>query len=375
MAFQVPTSFAPKVASNVPSAAISPKGSPAERLWIIAEAPLPKDRDKGYLFSSGMGWSYDKMLGEMGLYRYFATVCPSGNQVAETEFIDLLNRYCPPIIVALDSAAKTLVPQIKRRKDVNLWAGSLLQSDKLNFPHYIIPTFGPETCVRDWTERQVVKFVDYGKIKDELDYFALHKALNPKPEYILETELDNDLPRLVDKLGRWLNPEIKYLSVDVESIYPREKSAFFGHPGYPLTVGIATSPNYGISFELWRESTRETGLLWRVLGELMASKYIIGQNFHSFDAWHFQMLGMPVDRRRICDTMHMHAVLWPELPHKLQFLTRQYTRQPYYKSEGHHWSPKDMQRLKRYNALDTVVTYECFLRMQAEAQERGMEIF
>ena len=100
---------------------IAPKGSPAERIWVIAEQPLAKDSAKGFLFSSPMGWSYDKLLAESGISRYY-TVCFSD----EAEAISALERYQPPIIVVLDKAGQLLLPQIKRKEDVNLWAGSLL---------------------------------------------------------------------------------------------------------------------------------------------------------------------------------------------------------------------------------------------------------
>lgn len=344
---------------------LNPKGSPASRLWVIAEEPLPKDKDKGYLFSSNMGWSYDKLMGEAGIKDYYCTYFELG----EKKLYDDINHYKPPFLVCLDTSGGFLLPQIKTLESTNLWAGSLLVSDRINYGHYIMPTFGPMTCIRDWTERTIVKYIDYGKLRDEIEYYnrtGMHQAL---PGRKLEIDLSYDA--LLWKLGQWLGDStIEYISVDIETVYPKEKSDYFGHPGYPVTVGIAISPSYGISFSLFHDSTQESGKVWRALARLMAAKKIIGQNFHSFDAWFFDMLGMPCRRDMINDTMHRHAVLWPELPHKLQFLTRQYTRQPYYKSEGHGWSLKDLTKLKRYNALDVTVTYEIFLKQEEEFDER-----
>lgn len=343
---------------------LSPKGSPSERLWIIAEEPLSKDKDRGFLFSSAMGWSYDKLLHEAGLSSYYCTYFES-----EAEALAELDRYRPPLIVCLDTSSNALIPNIQSREQVGLWASSLLISSKLSYPHYIIPTFGPETCISDWTERQVVKYIDYGKIRGELDFWQQHHYLQPLPSRKLVIDLP--LPALLFEFAQWLaNPAIQYLSVDIETIYPKEKSEFYGHPGYPVTVGIAISPSYGISFSLFQDTTENTIRLWRALATLLAAKEIIGQNFHAFDAWFFEMLGMPINRFKIQDTMFRHAVLWPELSHKLQFQTRQYTRQPYYKSEGHGWSMKDMDRLKRYNALDCCTTFEIWLEQEKEFDER-----
>lgn len=348
------------------SSKLAPKGSPSERLWIIAEKPLPKDSDKNFLFSSPMGWSYDKMLGEAGLRNYYVTYF---SEPDDAQTLDLIRQYQPPIIVCLDLASKNLVSGVYRKEDIHNWAGSLLTSDKLAHPHWIIPTFGPETCISDWTERQVVKYIDYGKIKDELTYWQINGNLQPLPERKLDTDLL--FSTLLFKLQSWIdNPNITYISVDIETIYPREKSQFFGHPGMPITVSIAISSYYAVSFTLFQESTVDTVKLWKLLSQLMQVKKVIGQNFFQFDQWHFELTGLGGDRINISDTMFRHAILWPELPHTLAFQTRQYTRQPYYKSMAHGWSIKNLDKLKLYNALDTTVTYEIFEKQEEEFDAR-----
>jgi hypothetical protein len=359
--FQVPSSI-------VRSTKLAPKGSPSERIWIIAEAPLARDKEKGYLFSSGMGWSYDKLLGEAGISKYFTTYCESRDQASIDILYSELNKYQPPIIVTLDASGRYLLPAISRKEDVALWAGSILTSPKLTYPHYIIPTFGPETCVQDWTERQIVKYIDYGKIKGEYDYWLANGSLCPLPSYRLDIDLD--WRQLLAKFEHWLDSQVEYLSVDIETIYPRDKSAYFGHPGYPVTVGIAPSEHYGISFPLFQEDTKTTRIVWKSLANLLEKKKIIGQNFHSFDAWHFDMLGMKINRREVYDTMYRHAILWPELSHTLAFQTRQYTRQPYYKNMAHGWGPEALQKLKQYNAIDCCTTYKVFLEQEIEFQSR-----
>lgn len=356
--------FQPTITLKSPK--LSPKGSPSERLWIIAEAPLSKDQDKGFLFSSPMGWSYDKMLGEAGIRNYYVTYFSGPDDV---EAINLINQYQPPIIVALDLAGKNLVSGIYRKEDIHNWAGSLLTSDKLLYPHFVIPTFGPETCISDWTERQIVKYIDYGKVRDELLYWQTNGTLQPLPERKLDTDLP--LHTLLYKIRSWIDsPDIKYISVDIETVYPKEKSQFFGHPGMPVTISIAISSYYAVSFSLFQETTPETVKLWKVISELMQVKKVIGQNFFQFDQWHFELLGLAGDRLNLIDTMFRHAILWPELPHTLAFMTRQYTRQPYYKSMAHGWSIKNLEKLKLYNALDTTVTYEIFERQEEEFDQR-----
>jgi len=92
----------------------------------------------------------------------------------------------------------------------------------------------------------------------------------------------------------------------------------------------------------------------------------LGQNYFNFDAHHLQMLGFKIQLNKVQDTLVRHHVLWPELQHKLQFQTRQYTREIYYKDNGHHWNLKNMDKLRRYNCLDVCVTYEIYLEQEKE---------
>ena len=82
------------------------------------------------------------------------------------------------------------------------------------------------------------------------------------------------------------------------------------------------------------------------------------------------MLGFRIDKTKVVDTMIRQHILWPELPKDLAFMSRQYTREPYYKDEGHGWNMKNMTKLKRYNALDTTVTFEVYLAQEKEFDER-----
>ena len=107
------------------------------------------------------------------------------------------------------------------------------------------------------------------------------------------------------------------------------------------------------------------------MDEILQKKVIVGQNFCSFDAHWLRALGFSVNLNKIQDTLIMHHILWPGLRHKLEFIGMQYSRQPYWKEEGHSWSPRDgLDKLMNYNCLDTMVTYEAYLAMKEEFHER-----
>lgn len=371
---------------------ISPKGSPASRLWVLAEAPLAKDSQKGYLFSSPMGWSYDKMLVEAGLTNYFVTYMDEDNVTSpqyKDNVIAQINNYKPPLILALDTAGKWLLPGKFRgknpkdvRANISRQAGSLLASDLLSYPHYIMPTFGPQACINMWTERAVVKYIDLAKLADEYKYWNDNGQLQDLPPRQLDIDTDKDFPKLLDRLHSWCTSPHKYLSADIESVYPRDKSEYKGHPGYPVLLGLALNKVRGMSFHVFREDPKETKLLWKALSELFYAKIIIGQNYYNYDDWLLGLIGMPARRFvapttanpvgsvGIYDTMFAHHVLWPELSHKLQLLTRQYTRQPYYKDENSGAGKKVRDQWMRYNALDACVTYEVFEELEKEFDGR-----
>ena len=107
------------------------------------------------------------------------------------------------------------------------------------------------------------------------------------------------------------------------------------------------------------------------MDEIFRTKTQIGQNYTTFDAHWLRALGFSVNLSLVHDTLIRHHILWPGLRHKLEFQTLQYTREPYYKEEGHSWSPRDgIDKLMSYNCKDTLVTYEIYNAQQQEFIER-----
>jgi hypothetical protein len=287
----------------------------------------------------------------------------------------MLNQVKPPLILVLGDVAGYFLPELREPKSygtsagqLQKYAGSLLHCDMLQYPHYMIPMYDPMRCVQDWTERNVSTYIDLGKVKDELEFFNKNNALKPLPERVLKYG-NMELDEILSYLDRFRNATI--LSDDIETVYPRKGSAYLPHPGYPITLGLADSAMFGISFNLFREKPSENRELWRRLDKLFYdAPILLGQNFFNFDALFHNALGFRIRLDRVQDTLLRHHILWPELSHKLQFMTRQYTREPYYKDEGHGWSIKHMDKLRRYNCLDVCVTYEIYEAQELEFKQR-----
>lgn len=357
---------------------IHTRGDPSSRIWIILDHPFPSDIPKGYLLSGGMGYVYEKMFAEAGLDLFNCYVCArrpdTDNSNCFSSVDSALLNFQPPLIFAVNEVGQNYFPELRPKsiKDtyktqLNKYVGSLLSTDHLQYPHYMMPLYGPDKCAQDWTERNITTYIDLQKMKDEFDFWKAKGSLNPLP--IRRLLYDNfDLADLLKNLDTIANTG--RVSTDIETIYPKAGSAYYPHPGYAIVLGMASSSNDGISFSLFRDSPYENRLLWRRIDDILSSVEIIGQNFINFDSYFLSATGFRVNIKRVQDTLIRHHILWPELSHKLQFMTRQYTREPYYKDEGKHWSMKHLGKLKRYNALDVTVTYEVFDAQEEEFKDR-----
>jgi len=355
---------------------INNRGTPRCPIWVIADAPLSTDIPKGYLFSGGLGYVFDKMLKDAGINDVYVT-CRRPNTDDKHAFAIVennLNQYKPPFILPLEEVASWFLKECEPQKgaksyknQLSKYVGSLLESPKLNYPHYMMPLYGPIKAVQSWTERNITAFFDMQKLRLELEFWRKNNILQPRPYRDMKFH-DMELDELMPYLTRFENA--KLLSNDIETCYPKKDSEFYPHPGYPVTLGLADSASFGISFNLFRKNMAETKVLWRKLEPILYEIPQLGQNFFNFDAKFLSSLGFRIDLTKVKDTMLRHHVLWPELPHKLQFQTRQYTRETYYKDEGHSWGVKNMSKLRRYNCLDVCCTYEIYEQQEEEFAQR-----
>lgn len=361
---------------------IHPKGSTNSRIWVIAETPFSTDVKRGYMFSGGAGHVLDNMMRDAGIFDYYVMARRPDTDKPDycVPVGEILARHRPPFILALGAAAQHLTKECKvpLKKDgaeagtyktpLSKYVGSLLSCNRVTYDNYCMPLFGVEIYLQDWAERQITTAFDLQKMRDEHEFWKIHGVLQPL-RYRQLVYGDMSISELFGYLHRFEAAPL--ISVDIETCYPKADSEFYPHPGYPLTIGIADSPDFGISFNLFRECKYETLLLWKKLDLLLSSVPNLGQNYFNFDTHFLEMLGFRIDKKRVQDTLIRHHVLWPELPHKLQFQTRQYTREIYYKDEGHHWSVKNMDKLRRYNCLDVCVTYEIYNQQNEEFALRG----
>lgn len=353
-------------------------GSPESRIWCLLERPYSSDSLKGELCSGGIGFAFKQMMKETGLASekvFFCSRRPDLENANSFSSVDsLLVTYKPPFILAVGEAASSLLMELRPkegqdnwRTQLNKYVGSLLQSPSCSsWPHYIMPLADPADLMKDWRERNVTTYIDLAKIKEELEFYQnSNGTLKPLlSRHLVFHEMDTE--EILSYLDSFRSEP--RLSEDIETVYPKKNSEYYGeHPGVPITFGIAPSSKLGISFSIFRKSTSESKAVWRAMARLHEGcSMVIGQNFFNFDSFFYSLMGFKLNRSTFQDTLIRHHILWPELPHKLQFLTRQYTRQPYYKDEGRTWSPKNMTGLRHYNCLDATVTFEVYEEQEKE---------
>lgn len=361
-------------------------GNPASPIWLVYDRPFSTDEDRGYILSGGIGHMHRKVWSLAGLpdpyvYVMMPTIGASYDyNVKLSELITHLHDNSVPFVLPtsvelLERLCPTYVSKSQRKAILKKYAGNLLTSQFVSHDHYIIPQYPADFVAANWDYHEIQAFIDLGHVKEEWEYYQANGQTIQKltaRQLITEPTYEDLLSFLYRCRFEYNSNAIRYISVDIETIRPAKGTYYhkIKHPGYPYTISIALSPYYGISFSLWDYPTNQLVKIWKELDALLRDIPQIGQNYFSFDAHWLRAMGFRLCLEKCQDTLIRHHILWPGLEHKLQFQTKQYTREPFYKDEGKQWSSKDKSRLMRYNALDTTVTYEIFNKQEEEFRDR-----
>ncbi len=356
------------------------KGAP---ICFVGEAPGETEDNMGVPFVGTSGRLLDTMISEGGLdasqcwfTNPYKTRPPENKlgrldeygiakQVFQDEFFEELNDTKPTFIVACGATPlQLLCPQTASKTDdetkIGKWRGSLLTSPKLGWPHYVFPIFHPAFILREWSEKYFNVFL-LAKLASELAYWKANGRIQPLPlrSILHSPTFDESVEYLQNCL---LSNDI--ISVDIELLRRR----------YPYTISYALSSESAISIAFADYTDAQAATVWRLMGRVLASKKVLGQNYTNFDIYWLRALGLQPNISLVDDTRIRHAVLWPELSHKLDFMTIQYTREPYYKEEGKGWSKirggEGLRQLKTYNCKDTLVTREIYDVQELEFNDR-----
>ena len=364
------------------------RGLHSAKVVVVGEAPGADEDQSGQPFCGFSGKEQDRMLVESGFSLsdvWFTNpykLRPPGNQIELIEtlgiprqlfidaFLEELHERKPVIIIPVGNTplsilcpetATTVRPKKKggepiKKVEITKWRGSLLTSPLLSWEHYVIPNVHPAHVLRNWGERPSAVLC-YRKACFEFEYWRNNRRLLELPRYDLLIAPE------------W--PVLKsYLLECLDSPHPISADIEMLRRLMPYVLGLAVSKRRAASFCLW-DYAANTKELFRLCNRILNEKQLIGQNFLSFDSHWLSTIALQPNVNEVDDILVRHHVLWPELEHKLQVQTWQYTRQSYYKDEGRNINikkPEDKRRLMHYNALDVCIPYEIY-----EVQEREFE--
>jgi DNA polymerase I-like protein with 3'-5' exonuclease and polymerase domains len=262
---------------------------------------------------------------------------------------------------------------ISDKKGLIHYRGSILQAT--DHKYKFVAGINPYNFISPWDENGVDYIYSYifkHDLKRALDE-SVEREYNPP---IRNLTICKSSKQLRDYIARHRNKNRRYCAVDIEST-----------SGIPTCIGLAFTPEEGMSVPILNVQNwyNEHGIgdhdlndIWLTLIEFFSDPYflIIGHNF-KYDQEKIQNVCGIAVHSLYADTMLMHAILYPELPQKLEFLCSTQTREPFYKLEGKEYNPKKdpIDRLFLYNAKDCVVTIECFLFMLGELEKYGLTDF
>lgn len=355
---------------------VGSRGNPRAPLWFVGEAPGADEDREGLPFVGSSGKELDRMLSEAGIAVedcYFTNpykVRPPENDLSRInelgitldlfmeQFFEEISEYKPPFICALGGTPLGILCSgtVTRRDNeakISKWRGSLLCSERLSWPHYVVPNFHPAYILREWSDRSVSIFI-FRRLKEELDYFISTGKHQPLPERQLIPEPSFDEAK--DYLEECLNHNGP-TSLDIELLARR----------VPICISASYNRNSAISVSFFDGDSKKQAILWRLLNEVLHKCRVVGQNWTTFDTNWMEALGFQSGIAFCDDTLVRHHVLHPEMSHKLDFQVLQYTREPYYKDEGRGWQPREgFKKLKLYNCKDACCTLEVFEEQEIE---------
>jgi hypothetical protein len=139
----------------------------------------------------------------------------------------------------------------------------------------------------------------------------------------------------------------------------------------PYVIGFSIDHLFGMSIGLGEYEKNKCIQVWQLIDSILQTKRQCYQNGYTHDIPWLHYIGFSPNVALVEDTLVRHHTLWPELSHKLDFQTFQYTRFAYYKDEGKNWSVKERQKMKAYNCKDVVVTLEVYNAQEKEFNERA----
>lgn len=363
---------------NEPLKLLKSEGLPSATIMIVGDMPTYADVNQGRSFTGYAGKILDEALVSCGISRSDIYITNVIKQAGTMEtFIKFPNKgepVCsaiyatyvkmladeivsvnPNVIIAVGPVALfTLTEKIGILK----YRGSLLPCTLVEGKK-VIPTLNPSMAIRDYQYKYLIR-QDFVKAKRQS---AFPDLVYQERNYILEPSYQ----QAIDFLEKMKSAPSHAFDIEVAN---QEMSCISFAIDSKEAISIPFL--YGNNLNYW--NPQQEMEIFRRIAALLGDpdKMSIAHNT-SFDST-FLFRKYNIVPRNLHDTMIAHAILLPEFPKGLDFITTSYTDIPYYKDDG-----KDIIKGKRigsdrefwlYNAKDSIVVAEAFPKIISELERQ-----
>lgn len=337
------------------------------KIAIVGEAPGAEEVAEGVPFVGPSGKILNNCLDNSGLKRddiYITNVVkvrPPDNKIKRIGELGLtLESFYPELYSELESINPNIVIAVGGvplkalcdKDGILKWRGSILTD--INHKYKVIPVVHPSWIMRGSWNYIYILTHDLKKAKREGETKGVKvknriSRINPTIDEVVST--------LVGLKGS------EYISFDLET---------FKSQPVIRCIGLTNKSDTGFCVPIVKGfkpvwDRREEVEIWHLVKEVLTDKStkLIAQNaqFEMTQLYHY------VGELNIwMDTMRAHALLYPEYPHDLGFLSSIYTDMPYFKDEGE----EGYDELQLYNCKDIMATFDVAMELKGELAEEGM---
>lgn len=342
------------------------------KILICGESPGAEEEQVGRPFVGASGQLLDMILSSVGIDRtrcYVTNVVkirPPSNKLDRLgeyglqltdfypELFNEVNNVKPNIVIALGNTPLEALTGIS---SVTKYRGSVLEGKPEVGKVKVLPSLHPAACLRTYSWTHILKF----DLKRALAESAYPDIRRKDRTYIINPSFD----AIMAELERLMSST--YLSIDLET-YMRS--------GLIRTIGVGDNDISAICIPILNKMTAvwsepEEKEIWLRMYALLTNQNIkiIAQNAQ------FELTQLaPYTERKMqiwVDTLRYHAILYPEMPHSLAFMTSIYTDLVYYKDDGKTSDDNtaSFDQLQVYNCKDVVATFEIAMNLEREGLE------
>lgn len=366
---------------NINRRVVTGEGNPNAKIMIVSDAPSKIDASRGRPLTGYGGQILEQCLRMASISRSncfitnvvkeapfngiheFIKFDKKGDMTCSESYIqyvkilgEQIKELNPNVIIAMGNVA---LYTLTEKLGITKWRGSLLNSTLIPGMK-VIPTFHPESAQRVYMNTYLI-IQDLRKASAESET----PALNYKPrQYILEPSFE-DVMMFLDKMISDYN--VHAFDIEVSS---QEMSCISFAYNESLAISIPFIKG-GINY--WTPPKEE--IIFRKIAEALSSpKHKSIAHNTSFDST-FLFRKYNIAPKNLHDTMIAQAILYPDFPKGLDFITTSYTDIPYYKDEGKDVIKGKITGTDRgfwlYNAKDSLVVMEAFPKMMRDLDVQG----